>query len=196
MSARRKSRTLPRPESAAQRFLALHRQFADECVDNIYRFMPNEPADTLGDLPAGLLVPIAARTVDLIPLPDLAASYPADEAPPSYAEEFSRASVVAMGEMLREIARTTSVNRVAIVYPVTVSDDIYTLREGPRAGQTTPGTSASVIVTVVTPAAHETWMATTIWMPETREAFTNLTPQPHDFVFNGETLTSFAAILA
>jgi hypothetical protein len=115
---------------------------------------------------------------------------------PDYAKEAARALIKATGETLRDLARATGVNRVAIVHPSTVTDHIFTLREGPDAGQTTPGTSSHVMLSIITPAAHETWMATTVWMPEIGHAHTHLTPQPDDYAFDGDTLTDFATILS
>jgi hypothetical protein len=198
MPARRKGRTMPRPESAAQRFLAQHRKYADECVDNIHRFVPNQPAETLADLPAGLLVPVADAPlpVYLIPLRALAAPQGPTEVPTEHVAEFARASVKAVGQTLHELARRYSVNRVAIVVPLHLSDDIYMPQGGPLAGQTVAGTSSTVMVTVITPAAHETWFATTVWRPDVRMPHTQLTAQPHDYVFGDDTLTSFAEMLS
>lgn len=177
--------------------LAAHRSFADLCVDNIYKLAPNAPVSTIAQMPCGLVVAVqnSPEPIDLIPL-RLGPHAGLLDVGPDAVEAYKQADADALLQTVRFAAREGRAGAVAILYPIEIGEDIAPLPEGSPLGLNVALYHACSMLTVVTPAAHESWLVNTIWFPEAQQAHTTVSSTSNDFWYSHESLTSFAEALA
>lgn len=201
MSRRNKHRKSQRPAAPPQgtraRLLAAHRSFADLCVDNVYKLVPNAPVSALDQMPRGFVVAVenAPEPIDLIPL-RLGPHEGLLDLEPAGVEAYKEADAHAVLQSIRFTAREGGAGAVAILYPIEIGENVAPLREGSPLGLNAAFYHACLMLTIITPAAHESWLANTIWLPEMQHAHTTVSSTSDDFWYSHESLTSFAEALA
>lgn len=185
-----------RPSTPTQpthaQLLGAHRAFADLCIDHAYLLVPNAPVSRLDEMPSGFVVPVSGgpRPIDLIPL-QLGPKESLLDAGPVGIETYRQADTHATLQVIRSMVRDAGLSVLAILYPFEIAQEVRPLPEGLNMAII----RASSMLTVVTPAAHESWFANTIWAPDLGEATTHMSPSPEDFWFTKAALTSFAEAL-